>query len=244
MDVNEMMAEFLGKATGCCRGKGGCMHIADFSRGSLGANGIVGGGIPLAAGSGLTQQYLGKPNITVCFFGDGATNEGSFHETLNLASIWRLPILFVCTNNQYGMSMHVSRSMNITDIAARAASYGIPGITLDGNDVVSIYKETQRAREYVLAQGPVLLVLDTYRWMGHSKSDAQVYRTREEVAMWKERDPIARLGRSLIAAGLASKLEIARVDQEEAARIEAAVKFAEESPEPDSSHMVEEVYAH
>ena len=244
MEVDRMMAEFLGKATGYCQGKGGCMHIADFSRGSLGANGIVGGGIPLAAGSGLTQQYLGKPNITVCFFGDGATNEGSFHETLNLASIWRLPILFVCTNNQYGMSMHVSRSMNITEIAARAASYGIPGITLDGNDVVSIYKETQRAREYVLTQGPVLFVLDTYRWLGHSKSDAQVYRSREEVAMWKERDPIARLGRSLLADSIVTEDELSRMDQEAAERIEAAVRFAEESPEPEIAHMLEEVYVH
>ena len=244
MDVNEMMAEFLGKATGCCRGKGGCMHIADFSRGSLGANGIVGGGLPLAAGSGLTQLYLGKPNITVCFFGDGAANEGSFHETLNLASIWRLPILFVCTNNQYGMSMPVTKSMHITDISVRASSYGIPGMTLDGNDVVTIYQETRRAREYILTHGPVLMVLETYRWMGHSKSDAQVYRTREEVAMWKARDPIARLGQTLLAKGIVSADEIARIDQEEAERIEAAIRFAENSPEPDAASLAEEVYAH
>ena len=161
------------------------MHIADFSVGSLGANGVV-GGIPIATGAALSQKYRKSDNVTVCYFGDGAANEGSFHESLNLASVWQLPIIYVCTNNLYGMSMHVQKSMNIDDISLRAASYGMKGLTLDGNDVVTIYEETKKAKEYVKTNGPMLMVLNTYRWMGHSKSDAQLYREKEEVELWKE----------------------------------------------------------
>jgi acetoin:2,6-dichlorophenolindophenol oxidoreductase subunit alpha len=243
MDMKLMMAEFLGKETGCCKGYGGCMHIADFSVGSLGANGIVGGGLSLAVGAALTQQYLGKNNVTVCFFGDGATNQGIFHESLNLASVWKLPVIFVCTNNLYGMSTHVSKSMNITDIAVRAASYNIKGITLDGNDVITIYKETLLARDYVLQHGPMLMVLNTYRWMGHSKSDAQLYRTKEEVDEWKNRDPIKQLRKILLEERHIPVKKIEEIDQEAVKDIEEALSFAEQSPEPRLDSILADVYA-
>lgn len=243
MDINRMMAEFLGKETGYCKGKGGCMHIADFSKGSLGANGIVGGGIPLAVGAALSQKYKKQDNITVGFFGDGAANEGSFHEALNLASVWKLPVLFVCTNNYYGMSTHVSKSMNIDDISIRAKSYGIKGLALDGNDVVKIYEETLKAKAYVKKNGPMLMVLNTYRWMGHSKSDPQAYRTKEEVKEWKEKCPIKRYNDFLINTGLATPEELSALDVQAAADIDRAVAFAENSPEPKIENIFDDVYA-
>jgi TPP-dependent pyruvate/acetoin dehydrogenase alpha subunit len=243
MDINKMMAEFLGKETGYCKGKGGCMHIADFSKGSLGANGIVGGGIPLAVGAGLSQKYLKKDNITVGFFGDGASNQGAFHEALNLASVWKLPVLFVCTNNYYAMSTHVSKSMNIDDISIRAKSYGIKGLALDGNDVVKIYEETVKAKKYVKENGPMLMVLNTYRWMGHSKSDAQAYRTKDEVKEWKEKCPIKRYHEYLTKEGIATAEELDELDARAAKDIDAAVEFAENSPEPVIENIFDDVYA-
>jgi pyruvate dehydrogenase E1 component alpha subunit len=243
MDIKKMMAEFLGKETGYCKGKGGCMHIADFSVGSLGANGVVGGGIPVAVGAALSQKYFKRPNITVGFFGDGATNEGSFHESLNLASVWKLPVLFVCTNNYYGMSTHISKSMNIDDISIRASSYGMKGIALDGNDILLIYEETQKAREYVLSNGPMLMVLNTYRWMGHSKSDPQVYRTKEEVNRWKEKCPIRRYREYLLDEKLFTKEELHEFDKRAQEDIAAAVSYAESSPELPIGKIHDEVYA-
>lgn len=243
MNLDRMMAEFLGKETGYCKGKGGCMHIADFSVGSLGANGVVGGGIPIATGSALKQKYNKEPNITVCFFGDGASNEGAFHESLNLASVWKLPVLFVCTNNYYGMSTHINRSMNIEDISVRASSYGIKGIALDGNDVLKIYEETQKAKKYILENGPMLMVLNTYRWMGHSKSDAQLYRTKEEVNDWKERCPIKRHRDYMIENKIMTAAEVDALDEQAAADIKAAVDFAENSPEPKIEDIFDDVYA-
>ncbi|MDR2766817.1 MAG: thiamine pyrophosphate-dependent dehydrogenase E1 component subunit alpha [Treponema sp.] len=243
MDIKRMMAEFLGKESGYCKGKGGCMHIADFSVGSLGANGVVGGGIPVATGAALSQQYFGKPNITVSFFGDGATNEGAFHEALNLASVWKLPVLFVCTNNYYGMSTHVSRSMNIGDISIRASSYGIRGIALDGNDILAIYEETKKAREYILKEGPVFMVLNTYRWMGHSKSDSQVYRTKDEVAAWKEKCPILRYRKYLLDEKIFTQAEIESFDKKARDDIAAAVEFANASTELSIDRIFDDVYA-
>jgi pyruvate dehydrogenase E1 component alpha subunit len=243
MDIKKMMAEFLGKETGYCKGKGGCMHIADFSVGSLGANGVVGGGIPVATGAALSQKYFKKPNITVSFFGDGATNEGSFHESLNLASVWQLPILFVCTNNYYGMSTHVSKSMHIDDISIRASSYGMKGIALDGNDVLTIYEETKKAREYILKNGPMFIVLNTYRWMGHSKSDSQLYRTKEEVNAWKEKCPIKRLRGYFEKEKIFSTAEIDALDKKAQDDISAAVAFAESSPELPIERIFDDVYA-
>ncbi len=243
MDLNSMMAEFLGKETGCCKGKGGCMHIADFSVGSLGANGIVGGGIPLATGAALKQKYNNERNITVCFFGDGATNEGAFHESLNLASVWKLPVLFVCNDNKYGMSTSTEQSMAIEDISVRASSYGIKGISLDGNDVVGIYDETLKAKEYVLNNGPMLMVLKTYRWMGHSKSDAQVYRSKEEVNEWKQKCPIKRHRKYMIEEGIMTAEEINVLEKQAAEDVRKAVEFAENSPEPKIEDIFDDVFA-
>lgn len=243
MDLNRMMAEFLGKETGYCKGKGGCMHIADFSVGSLGANGVVGGGIPVATGAALSQKYFKRPNITACFFGDGATNEGAFHESLNLASVWKLPVLFVCTNNLYGMSTHISKSMNITDIASRGISYGMKSVTVDGNDVLAIHEETLKAREYILKNGPLFMVLNTYRWMGHSKSDSQVYRTKEEVNEWKLKCPIKRFRGYLIKERIFTEAEIDAFDKKALDDVAAAVAFANASPEPKIETIFDDVYA-
>jgi len=243
MNVDRMMAEFLGKATGVCKGKGGCMHIADVSAGNLGANGIVGGGIPIAVGAALGTVMQKIDRVVVCFFGDGASNEGTFHESINLASVWKLPIVFACVNNCYGMSMKVTASMNITDIALRASSYGIPGMTVDGNDVLAVYAAAQEAREHASRNGPVLLVLNTYRIMGHSKSDSGAYRTKEEVEEWKRKDPLKRFVSTLLQQGLFTEAEIAGIDAEAAAVIEHAVAYAESSPEPSLDTVEQDVYA-
>lgn len=219
------------------------MHIADFSVGSLGANGIVAGGIPIATGAALSQKYRKSENITVCYFGDGATNEGAFHESLNLASIWKLPIIYVCTNNLYGMSTHVNRAMNIEDIAIRATSYGIKGITLDGNDVMTIYEETLKAKKYVKEHGPMLMVLNTYRWMGHSKSDAQVYREKEEVEQWKEKCPIKRHREYLLEKKIFTEKELNEMQKQATEEIAKALEFAENSPEPKIENIFDDLYA-
>lgn len=243
MDINKMMAEFLGKQTGYCKGKGGCMHIADFSVGSLGANGIVGGGIPLAVGAALSQKYKKEDNITVGFFGDGASNQGTFHEALNMASVWKLPVLFVCTNNLYGMSTPLNKAMNIEDISVRAKSYGIKGLAIDGNDILKVYEETLKAKEYVKENGPMLLVLNTYRWMGHSKSDPQAYRTKEEVNEWKTKCPIKSFGEYLVSQGIAGQEELDALDLQAEQDIKNAVEYAEKSPEPKIEDIFEDVYA-
>lgn len=243
IDINRMMAEFLGKEAGYCKGKGGSMHIADLEGGNLGANGVVGGGIPLAVGAGITAQMKCIDRIVVCFFGDGATNQGTFHESLNLASIWKLPVLFVCEDNKYGMSMSRYKAINVDDIAARAKAYGIPGKTVDGNDVVTVYEETKKAREYVKESGPMLLVCDTYRYLGHSKSDANVYRTKEEIAEWKAKDPIQRMRAYLLENKVCSESETKAIEQRAQKTIEDAVKFAENSPHPSIDTIMDDVYA-
>jgi pyruvate dehydrogenase E1 component alpha subunit len=243
MDVKRMMAEFLGKATGVCRGKGGCMHIAELAVGNLGANGIVAGGIPIAVGSALSARMQGIDRVVVDFFGDGASNEGAFHEALNLAAIWKLPILFVCVNNQYGMSMHVSKHMPIPDIAIRASSYGMPGKSIDGNDIFIVYEAALQAREHVRTQGPMLLVTNTYRIMGHSKSDANVYRTKEEVEEWRKRCPIKRMKERLLAERLFSAAELQDIEDRSERIIQEALEFAESSPEPALETAIEDVYA-
>jgi acetoin:2,6-dichlorophenolindophenol oxidoreductase subunit alpha len=243
MSIDRMMAEFLGKETGYCHGRGGCMHIADSSSGSLGANGIVAGGIPIAVGAAFSLRYRRVDAIAVSFFGDGATNEGAFHEALNLAAVWKLPILFVCTNNQYAMSTPLKAQMAISDLSLRAVSYGMQGSTVDGNDVVAVYEATLEAREYVKRRGPMLLVLDTYRYMGHSKSDPQNYRTKEEVAAWKDRDPILLFRSRLLEDGLFSAEELDSFDANAARDVARAVEFAEASPEPRVEDALRDVYA-
>jgi pyruvate dehydrogenase E1 component alpha subunit len=239
-----MMAEFMGKETGYCRGRGGSMHIADVTTGNLGANGIVAGGVPMAAGVGLSIQMQKLDRVILVFFGDGAANEGAFHESLNIASIWKLPIIYFCENNQYGMSMSVKRSMNIEDISQRACAYGIPGVTVDGNDLFAVYDAAREAVERARAgDGPTLIEAKTYRWKGHSKSDKQRYRTKEEVAAWKAKDPIARLVKRMKAAGWLSDEELAQMEAETANTIQEAIEFAKQSPDPDPSQITEGVYA-
>ncbi|MDT8897948.1 thiamine pyrophosphate-dependent dehydrogenase E1 component subunit alpha [Thermanaerothrix sp. 4228-RoL] len=239
-DVNLMMAEFLGKETGYCRGRGGSMHIANVEANNLGANGIVGGGLPISVGVGLSIKMRRTSQVCLTIFGDGAANEGAFHEALNMASIWDLPVVYLCENNQYAMSMAVTKAFNIERISQRACAYGIPGVTVDGNDVLAVYAAIRQAAERARAgQGPTLVEAVTYRWRGHSKSDRQAYRTREEVKLWQQRDPIRRFANLL---GL-SEEELNRYIEEAKARIEAAVAFAQASPEPDVSTILEGVYA-
>ena len=243
MRLDRMMAEFLGKETGYCGGRGGCMHIADFSIGSLGANGIVGGGIPIAVGSALSQRLKKSPQVTVAFFGDGATSTGSFHESVNLASVWKLPVLFVCVNNLYAMSTPLRKQANLPDLALRAQAYGIKGVSMDGNDAIAIYLATLEARAYVQKNGPMLLVLNTYRHMGHSKSDANVYRSKAEIEEWKKQDPIKRMRERCIAEKAFSAQELDAIDAQSLKDVEDAVRYAEASPAPKVEDVLRNVYA-
>ena len=243
MDIKRMMAEFLGKESGFCKGKGGCMHIADLSVGNLGANGIVGAQLPIAVGAALTVKMKKQAKVVICFFGDGACNEGSFHEAVNLASIWDLPVVFLCVNNQYGMSMHVSEHMNIDEIAVRAKAYGIPGESVDGNDIIAVYEATKRAVRHAREQGPILLVANTYRIMGHSKSDANKYRSREVIEEWKRKCPILRFRRYLLEEKVFTEEELEAIDRRAEQDIADALKFAEESPEPSLANVMDDVYA-
>ncbi len=235
-----MMAEFMGKETGYCRGRGGSMHIANVDANNLGANGIVAGGLPISVGVGLSIRSRNTEQVVIVVFGDGASNEGAFHESLNMASIWNLPVIFLCENNQYAMSMPVEKSMNIDRISNRAAAYGIEGVTVDGNDVEAVYAAVSKARQRAVAgNGPTLIECNTYRYMGHSKSDRQAYRTRDEVKAWMDKDPIERLAATL---GLSDKDKDALFKKAEA-EIAKAVEFAEASPEPDVADIMEGVYA-
>lgn len=244
-DVNRMMAELFAKETGYCKGKGGSMHIADVDRGNLGANGIVGGGIPIAVGAALTSKMKDLGFVVLCFFGDGASNEGSFHEAINLASIWQLPVIFFCENNQYGMSGSVKEMVNIEHIAERAAAYGIPGKVIDGNNLFEVIEATKEAVDRARnGEGPTLIEAKTYRWKGHSKSDAKKYRTKEEEMDWRlNRDPIKRCAEALIDQGIATEEELNQLQAKAKQEIEDSVVFAEKSPEPSIESLEEDVYA-
>jgi pyruvate dehydrogenase E1 component alpha subunit len=243
-DMKLMMAELFGKETGYCKGKGGSMHIADVDMGILGANGIVGGGLSIAPGAGLSAKLRGTDQVTVCFFGDGASNQTTFHEGLNLASIWKLPVIFICENNQYGISLHQSKHQRIADVADRAVAYGIPGVVVDGNDVMAVYEAVAEAVKRARAgEGPTLIEAKTYRWRGHFEGDPTVYRSEKEVEEWKQRCPIARFKKHLLEMGLASEADLAQIDAEVAEEVEAAVRFAEESPLPKPEEALEDVYA-
>lgn len=243
-DVDLMMAEFMGKAIGYCRGRGGSMHIADVDGGNLGANGVVGGGIPTSVGVALGLKMQKTDKVLICFFGDGAANGGGFHEALNMSAIWKLPVVYVCENNQYAMSMSVKSSFAVERISLRAAGYGIPGVTVDGNDLIAVYsavrKAVQRARK---GDGPTLVENLTYRWRGHSKSDRQRYRSRDEVKEWQEKDPIARLRARLIEAGLFEAATLDKLAQEACQVIDDATTFAEAAAEPDPATIMDGVYA-
>jgi pyruvate dehydrogenase E1 component alpha subunit len=243
-DLNRMMAEFVGKETGYCRGRGGSMHIADVEGGNLGANGVVAGGIPMSVGVGLSLKMQKRDQIILCFFGDGAANLGPFHESLNMAAIWTLPIVFVCENNQYAMSFAYEKAFAIERISDRAASYGMPGITIDGNDVMTVYQTVKEAAERArTGGGPTLIENLTYRWRGHSRSDANRYRTKDEIESWKEKCPIKRFKATLIEEGTLSQEEANQVMKDAYAVVDASVEFAEASPDPDLATIEEGVYA-
>ena len=242
-DLSRMMAELLGKEPGYCKGKGGSMHIADVERGNLGANGIVGGGIPIATGAGITTMMKGIDRVVVSFFGDGALNEGVFHESMNLASIWNLPVVYVCENNQYAMSLSSKKAFNISDLTKRAEAYGIPGVNMDGNNVFEVYETALWAREHARENGPLLLIANTYRYKGHSKSDANRYRTKEEIEEWKKLDPIPRMRSVLEEEGIFSGKQLDELEKQAAQDIEDAVAFAEDAEEPSVETLTDDVYA-
>jgi len=245
-DIRRMMAELFGRVDGYCKGKGGSMHIADFAVGMLGANGIVGGGLPIACGAALAAQLEGQGNVTVCFFGDGAAAEGEFHEALNIASVWKLPILFVCENNQYAANNAVGVQHPRVDIAAHAAAYAMPGMIVDGNDVLEVDATTReavaRARR---GDGPTLLECKTYRWHFHAMRAAPPPETRpaDEIDAWKARDPIALLEQHVLGRGLLSPDEISEMRKRVEADLDGAVAFAEQSPFPDPKDLLVDMFA-
>jgi acetoin:2,6-dichlorophenolindophenol oxidoreductase subunit alpha len=245
-DVRAMMAELFGRRTGYCKGKGGSMHIFDFSLGILGANGIVGGGIPIATGAGLADKVLGRDLVTICFFGDGAANQGVFLEALNLSSVWQLPVVYVCEANQYTEWM---RTEDITAgrIYERALPFGIPGVEVDGNDVLAVREVVATAIARARAgEGPSLIEAVTYRHHAHNEGEevfSGVYRPVEEIASWKERDPIPALGSYLLDQLGVPEQELAAIGQDERSRIDDAVAFAEASPFPDPAEALEDLYA-
>jgi len=242
--VKSIMAELFAKETGCCRGKGGSMHIGDRDAGMLPAIAIVGGAIPLAAGYALAFQYLKQPNIVACFFGDGATNIGTFHEGINMAAIWELPVVFVCENNRYAASTAVEKVMKVKHVSERGAAYGIPAETVDGNDVERVYetmmKAALRARTGL---GPTLLELETYRFAGHSRSDPGHYRSTEEVTAWKQRDPIIRYETKLLTEGVLKPEGITEIKSAIERELEEAVALAEQGPDPQPEDCLNDVFA-
>jgi pyruvate dehydrogenase E1 component alpha subunit len=243
-ELKRTMAEILGKKTGYCKGKGGSMHIADFNIGMLGATAVVGAGLPIAVGAGLSVKLRGTDQVVACFFGEGASNQGTFHESINLASVWKLPVIFVCENNLYAMGTRQSRVMNIENIADRAVGYGIPGLVVDGNDVLAVYEATQKAVERARkGEGPTLIECKTYRQKGHSRVDPAKYRPKEEVEEWLAKDPIKRFKEKLLQTNTLTEAEIQRIEKEVLGEIEEAVKFATESPYPAPEEALENVYA-
>lgn len=242
MEPGALMAELYGKATGCSRGKGGSMHLFDASRHMLGGNGIVGAHIPVATGVALKVKYRKEDGVVLCFFGDGAIHQGAFHESLNLAKIWRLPVVYICENNQYGMGTDFRRVSSVTDFARMGASYDIPGRRVDGMDVLTVYEQTgwavRRARE---EKEPSFLEIATYRYRGHSMSDPAHYRTKEELEEYKRQDPILVLKARLLEGGGFSEERFAALDEECRRLSEEAARFAEESPEPALETLYEDV---
>ena len=243
MDVNVMMAEILAKATGACKGKGGSMHIADIELGILGANGILGSSAPIACGAGLSIRKRGESKMVTCFFGDGSSNLGAVHEAMNLAAVWNLPILFVLINNNYGMSTHISKASRDTDLSKRAYPFAMPAETVDGNDVIAVYSSVKKAREYVIKNGPMLIVQNTYRTSGHSKSDGNLYRTKEEIAEWRGKCPIKRLRAYLLEKGLFDEKALDEMDEKATQIIQKAVEFGLNSPEPELDTIMTDIYA-
>lgn len=244
LDRDRMAAELLGKASGYCHGKGGSMHIADVKAGMLGANGIVGGSMGIACGAAWAFKQRKEDRVAVCFFGDGAVQEGIFNETLNLAAIWKLPVVFVCENNQYAMSKSVKDAFATERISDRAAGYGMPGITVDGMNLEEVHEAASeaigRARS---GEGPTLIEAVTYRYLGHSKSDANLYRTREEIEEWRKRDPIQRFAARLEEEEVLEKDAWQALELRARERIEETFEKASQEPEPEPESALEDVYA-
>jgi pyruvate dehydrogenase E1 component alpha subunit len=241
--IDRMMAELFGKETGFCKGKGGSMHIADVSLGIVGANGIVGAGLPIANGVALSSQMRETDEVTLCFFGDGAANQGSFHEALNLGSIWSLPLVYICENNLYAMSTPQSYHSNVEHLAERSKAYGIPGVVADGNEVLDVYEKTKKAVKRARSgKGPTLIECQTYRKLGHYVGDPTVYRTKEEEAEWEARDPILLFGQYLTENGVADQAGLDRIEQEVIEEIDAAVEFAKNSPYPEAEEAMQHVF--
>jgi pyruvate dehydrogenase E1 component alpha subunit len=242
-EVKYMMAELFGRRTGYCKGKGGSLHIADISLGILGANGIVGAGIHIALGGGLSAQLKGTDSVCISFFGDGASNQGTFHESLNLASIWKLPVIFIAENNQYAQTTPQKYHMNVKSISERATAYGIPGVLVDGNDVMAVYETAREAvRKARVGAGLTLVECMTYRQRGHYEGENMGYRTQAEVDDWKRRDPIPRFRQQLVKMGVVAEAEAKQIEDSCQRELEDAIRFANESPYPSPEETLEDVY--
>jgi TPP-dependent pyruvate/acetoin dehydrogenase alpha subunit len=244
LDIDRMAAELLGRASGYCHGKGGSMHIADVGAGMLGANGIVGGSMGIACGAAWAFKRRREDRVAVCFFGDGAVGEGIFNEALNLGAIWKLPIVFVCENNQYAMSLSVKRGFAHEPLSDRAAGYGMPGRTVNGMELDEVHEAAAEAVGRARGgEGPALIEAVTYRYLGHSKSDANLYRTRDEIQEWREQDPIGRFAVSLEQEGVLKGDEWRSIERSAKERIEEAFEWAASEPEPEPESALEDVYA-
>lgn len=247
-DLKRLMAELMGKSTGVNRGKGGSMHLADFSVGSVGETSILGSGIPVAAGAALGARMMGTDRVCLCFFGDGASNEGTFHEGLNLAAIWKLPVIYLCENNGYAVTTPASYAVSVHDIAARAQAYDISGAVVDGQDPIAVYEVVSAAVKRARAgQGPSLVEAKTYRYRHHAEGalfDTLNYRSQEEVDQWKRRDPVTMFRARLISDGSLTEAGVEQIDAEVQAEVDAAVSFARESAYPKPEEAFEGLYAH
>jgi acetoin:2,6-dichlorophenolindophenol oxidoreductase subunit alpha len=243
--LNGLMAELMGRKTGVNQGKGGSMHLADFSVGSLGETSIVGSGLPVAAGAALGAKMLKNGRVSLCFFGDGASNEGTFHESLNIAAIWKLPVIFLCENNGYAITTAAKRTVAVEDIARRASGYDMPGEVVDGQDVLAVFRRvTEAVARARSGAGPSLIEAKTYRYLDHAKGLPPVpYRTEEEITFWKTRDPIALLGKRLLDDQLATPEELREAAVQVQLEVEGAVTFARQSPEPAAQEAYDHVYA-
>ncbi|MFF0989422.1 thiamine pyrophosphate-dependent dehydrogenase E1 component subunit alpha [Kocuria nitroreducens] len=242
--IERMMAELLAKETGYCKGRGGSMHIADPETGNLGANGIVAGGIPIATGAGLAAQMKGTDQVAVCFHGDGAMGEGAWHEGVVLAVMWQLPVVFICENNKYGMSMSSEQAFRLEKLSDRALGYGLPGVTVDGNDVQAVHDAVQTAVDRARSGGgPTFIEALTYRWKGHSKSDKNLYRTREEIQEWQGRDPILAFEKQVVEHGTLDEGQLEEVRTAVRDELRAAVRAANAAPESSVDDLLSAVYA-
>ncbi|MCL5674712.1 MAG: thiamine pyrophosphate-dependent enzyme [Candidatus Omnitrophica bacterium] len=243
-DLKALMAEILGKKTGVCKGKGGSLHLADLSKGNLGANGIVGASIGLATGAALSIKMRKTSQVVICFFGDGATNQGLFYESMNIAALWKLPVIYLCENNLYGMSVAVHRATAVRDLTKKSLAFDVPSESVDGMDVLAVKNVVEKWADYARkGNGPCFIVANTYRYYGHSRSDPRVYRTKEEEKFWKDRDPIIIFPQKMLEAGVFTKEESKKVDGEVEREIEEATEYAINSPYPEPEELYTDLYA-